>query len=144
MPVLHLGVTDIPYANEHSVSTGDVAQWLENRYHLMEVFVEDTGGVEAIAKALEASAGEALESIMLGSNSAGISLTAQAETDIETEFKHYLSQQRFDGLIPGVPTQAALKGVSHRFKHPYAKGNPERPSFIDTGTYQANFKVWVD
>jgi len=44
---------------------------------------------------------------------------------------------------PGIPTGAAEAGVNHRLLHPYAKDNPERPSFIDTGQYQADFKSWV-
>ena len=109
----------------------------------MSVFLEDTGGVAAVIKGFEESAQQALENVLLGSN-AQISLTAQAETDIETEFRHYLSQQRFDGVIPGVPTQAALRGVNHRLADPYAKSNRPRPSFIDTGTYEASFKVWTE
>jgi hypothetical protein len=38
---------------------------------------------------------------------------------------------------------AALHGVSHRFKHPYAR-RARRPSFIDTGLYQNSFAAWVD
>lgn len=142
--ILHLGVDDVPYVGNGGVTTGDVAQILEDNYGVMEVFVEDTGGIEAIAEALEKSAEEAIESILLGAPVHSVSLTAQAETDIETEFRKYLSNAWFDGLIPGVPTQAALRGVSHRLLHPYDQNNPERPSFIDTGLYQASFTVWVD
>jgi hypothetical protein len=143
MATINFGVVDIPYSDKHGTTTGDVAGWLEDRYHLMEVFLEDTGGIAAIAKAFEESAQQAIENIQLGST-AQISLTAQAETDIETEFRHYLSQQRFDGVIPGVPTQAAFRGVNHRLARPYAQDNPERASFIDTGLYQSSFKVWTE
>ena len=34
----------------------------------------------------------------------------------------------------------ALDGISRRFKN---KKGPPRPSFIDTGTYQAAMRAWV-
>lgn len=168
MTTLHLGVIDIPYATNvpeaqrRSVvrrrpdgsiesftaapsggeTTGDVAAFLEEEYHVMEVFYEDVGS-DAIAKALEVSARDALENMMMGSP-ADISLTKAAEDEIAAAFKLFLVQQEMDGVVGGVPTKAALAGVNHRLKHPYAKGNPERPSFIDTGTYENSFRAWVD
>jgi len=35
---LHLGVHDHPYVGKSGVTTGDVAEWLEGKYHVMEVF----------------------------------------------------------------------------------------------------------
>ncbi|EJC5177426.1 DUF1353 domain-containing protein [Salmonella enterica] len=40
----------------------------------------------------------------------------------------------------GVPTARALEGISKRFKN--RKGEP-RPSFIDTGMFQASMRAWV-
>lgn len=166
---LHLGVVDIPYAVQvpegarrvvHRVTkggavsthtaaptggetTGDVAQILEERYHVMELFYEEVGA-DKIAEALAHSARGALESLMMGAPPENISLTAEAEGEIEGAFKLFLDQRELDHVGPGVPTAAALKGVNHRLKHPYAKDNPERPSFIDTGTYQTSFKAWVE
>jgi len=42
---------------------------------------------------------------------------------------------------PGVPTRAALMGVNSRLKKRRGK---RRPSFRDTGLYQASFMAWVD
>ena len=84
----------------------------------------------------------ALENIAAGANIKKIKVTAEAESEIETAFKLFLGQQEMNGVVPGVPTKAALKGVNHRMLHPYAKRGP-RSSFIDTGLYQANFKVWM-
>jgi hypothetical protein len=44
MPILHLGVVDIPYVDASrkksaTATTGQVAGWLEDKYHPMEVFV---------------------------------------------------------------------------------------------------------
>ena len=67
---------------------------------------------------------------------------AAGESQIENRFKQFLSLREVEKLgIPGVPTKAALAGVSHRFK---GKKGGRRPSFIDTGLYQASFKAWID
>lgn len=162
---LHLGVIDIPYAKvpaeykafrsksgtPGSETTGDVAEWLENKYHVMEVFFESKH--EAIAKSIEVSVHGAIENMMLGSPHIGSPLE-QAASSITTEFKQFLSSREIEAIgIPGVPTQAALDGVSHRFKNPRGKyvgkgknkkfrKNPRRPSFIDTGLYQASMTSW--
>jgi len=124
-------------------TTHDVAMRLEEKYHVMEVFYEDVGA-DLIAKALENSAADALESLLMGNTSPGFSLTAAAEAEIQSAFDAFITQQEMDGVVGGVPTAAALAGVNHRLKHPYAKGNPERPSFVDTGTYLGNFRAWVE
>lgn len=142
MTTLHLGVTDLAYSDDEGKTTGDIATILESKYHIMQTFF-DVMGADVVAKALERSVADAVEAMMMGSNSASINLTAEAEGEIEAAFRLFLSQQEMDGLVEGVPTAAALAGVSHRFKHPYAKRAP-RPSFIDTGTYQASFKAWTD
>lgn len=144
---LHLGVIDQAYADASGKTTGDVAQILEDKYHIMETFAEEIG-LDVIQKAIEQSARNAVETLILGgsrpgSNSANMSLTLEAEGEIESAFKLFLSQQELDYTQPGVPTQAALKGVSHRFKRPYLKTNPARPSFIDTGLYQSSMKAWT-
>ena len=143
MPILHLGVTEIPYSGAQGTTTGDVAEILEAKYSIMETFVE-TLGREAIAKSLERSVQNAVENVLMGSNSAAFAMTAEAEGEIEAAFKAFLTQQDMDGRVAGVPTAAALKGVNHRLKHPNSKDNPERPSFVDTGLYLASMKVWTD
>jgi hypothetical protein len=165
---LHLGVIDVPYtvhvpASQRRVAvrtkkggkpkvitappsgaetTGDVATILEEKYAVMGTFLE-TVGLDAVAAALEQSGKEALEALMLGAPAANLSLSAAAESEIEAAFRLFLDQKEMDGR-PGVPTAAALKGVNHRLAHPYAKGNAERPSFVDTGQYQQHFKSWME
>lgn len=171
---LHLGVVDIPYViavpaelrrvrtrarrmgkrnwvdqgaatapASGGQTTYDVATILEAKYHIMETFLEEVGA-NLLSAAFAHSAEVALESLLMGRPAAEISLTAEATSEIEAAFRDFLSLRMMDGRVPGVPTLAALKGINHRFKHPYAKKNPERPSFIDTGTYQASFRAWVD
>jgi hypothetical protein len=165
---LHLGVLDVPYrktvpaaqrrvsvktsrggksvrrsiAPSGSETTGDIADILEARYHVMEVFAEETG-LDLIAGMIETSMENALKDIANGAP-ASISPTHGAEQKIETAFRQFIDQELMNGVVPGVPTQAAQRGVNHRFLHPYAKGNPARPSFRDTGLYQASFRAWVD
>jgi hypothetical protein len=140
--VFHLGVLEMPYADA-GVTTGDVAEILESKYSIMQTFV-DTIGQDAIAKALERSVVNAVENVMMGAPTAGLSLTAEGEGEIDEAFRTFLEQQEMDGRVAGVPTAAALAGVNHRLAHPYSKDNPERPSFVDTGTYSASFRAWIE
>jgi len=168
---LHLGVVDIPYvdgpapikklvsrigrrkdrtldenteglSSKRGVTTGDVAGWLENRYHIMELFFETHH--DDIMKLLTESMTGQLENLLSGAPFAEINPLMGATDEIENLFRKFLSDREVEGLgIPGVPTQAALKGVSARFKSGY---NPKgrRPSFIDTGLFEASFRAWAD
>ena len=152
MPVLHLGVDDIPYseapppvkrgrkpaapANE---TTGDVAELLEDKYHIIQIFYEQHQ--KDIAQALEESLAGTLENLLLGAPT-NLSPLGEATDKIQTTFKRFLSEQEMDRLgYPDIPTKASLMGISHRFKG--KKGSP-RPSFIDTGLYENSFRAWVD
>ena len=69
---------------------------------------------------------------------------AGATEKIQQRFREFLTNKEMDGLgIPGVPTQASIEGHSKRFKQPYKK-RKSRPSFVDTGLYQAAMKVWTE
>lgn len=154
MPVLHLGVADVPYVEPPAVvkpgrkakkaatpnqTTGDVAEILEDKYHVMQVFYEQHKA--DIAKLLEVDLAAAFEELLAGSNSAAFPFREGAEK-IQTMFRRFLSDKEMDRLgYPGVPTMASLLGISHRFK---GKRGPPRPSFIDTGMYENSFKAWVD
>lgn len=157
MAILHLGVLDLPYADpasykatktrkpktkpEGSMTTGDVADILEDKYHPMEVFFELHS--EDIGEQYLESMQDALDNIHMGAP-ATLDLTGDATAFIEDRFKQFLTNKEMESLgIPGVPTKAALEGHSKRFKQPYKKRNP-RPSFIDTGLYQASFKAWIE
>ena len=148
---LHLGVVDMPYAHDpKGTSTGDVAEILEARYHVMEVFFELHRN--EIAADMEKSVAGAIDTLMAGAPPQNASPFAGAESGIERRFKDFLLTREIETLgIPGVPTQAALDGVSHRFKNPryVRKGKklvkrPRRPSFIDTGLYETAMKAWFE
>jgi len=162
---LNIGVIDVPYAYEQehltkkgkpfkkrrkvtlSITTGEVAEYLEDHYAVMETFFE------AYRDRIEESLVEAvlgdLDNV-LNNRPANPEIFAPACSEIEAWFKHYLSsreaeyQASLKGPTLAVPTQAALAGVNHRLAHPYAGSNPRRPSFIDTGLYQASVKVWIE
>lgn len=150
--ILHLGVIDVPYhlapsprqkkPRASTVTTGDVATYLEDRYHILEHFFQHH---EAdIAADCEQSLSGAIENFMAGAPPSNDPL-AGATSAIEDRMKQFLSTQEIERIgFPGIPTQAARKGVSHRRKHPYAKKNPRRPSFIDTGLMQSSYKAWTE
>lgn len=165
MLILHLGVIDLPYADEESSpkkrvaqarkrskpikpdksetsgakTTGDVAEILERKYHVIETFYdlheEDIG--EMFAESMKNS----LEALISGAP-ATLNPFGEATSEIDAAFKDYLSTEEIAGTgTPGVPTKAALRGVNHRLK---IKHGSRRPSFIDTGQFQASFVSWVD
>jgi hypothetical protein len=169
MTTLHLGVIDMPYmepnkgfqgrkphhthAEEYeNVTTYEVAKDLEERYGIMQAFfrVYQT----KIAEDVENSLKGALESLLSGAPKS--SPYSAASSDIGAKFKNFLSSQEVEHVgLPNVPTLAAEMGIRHRYKDPRGKWvgkgkdrkfvyNPPRPSFIDTGLYQASFKAWFD
>lgn len=169
MTTLHLGVVDIPYVEgpaplkklvqrvgrrkdrthdenteglgpEGGVTTGDVATFLENKYHVMESFYELHG--QGIADDLADSLQGALETILQG-GPMPVDPYAAGTAQIENRFREFLSSGEIEQLgIPGVPTKAALEGRSKRFK---SGRNPKgrRPSFIDSGLYESAERAWV-
>lgn len=153
MTLLRLGVIDIPYstpaaegkANKPAAvsvgvqTTGSVAEMLEKKYHIFEIFFEEHR--EDIAKSLEESLSGAIESLAMGAPS-GIDPFGAATSGLDAAFKKFLTSREMESLgYPGVPTKAALMGVNHRMKR---KRGPRRPSFIDTGMYENSFKAWIE
>lgn len=122
-------------------TTGEVAEMLEEKYGVMQTFynAHQQEILNAVGEALQTQ----LENALLGQKTTRA--FAEAESEIETMFKQFISNAEIERLgIEGVPTQAALNGVSHRLKHPFKKSNPRRPSFRDTGLYQASFGVEIE
>ena len=68
---------------------------------------------------------------------------AEADGEITQSFKTWLSSGEVERLgIPNVSTQAALDRRSLRFKGKTAPN--ERPSFVDTGTFEKSFVAWTE
>lgn len=168
MPTLNLGVVELAYDNRETkkqqgariakarkgrrrpkpaasgtaMETVDVARILEAKYHIIEQFYELHE--EEIGEMFAEALGDTLADIMAGVAPPTINLHAAAESRLEEMFHDFLTNEELaQTATPGVPTKAALRGVSHRFKHPYAR-RARRPSFIDTGLYLQAFKAWMD
>lgn len=157
MTTLHLGVMDVPYVRAPpkrrraktmagEVTTGQVAEWLENKYHILEHFWQ-IHGKEAVAD-LELSLSGTLENLMMGSP-LGSDPYAAAESSIEDRMKRFIIEGEMDALgYPGIPTKAARERASgrrrsSRFKR--RRGTGARPvSFYDSGLYQSSLKAWVE
>ncbi|OYV61587.1 MAG: hypothetical protein B7Z69_00550 [Actinobacteria bacterium 21-73-9] len=152
MSVLRLGVVDIPYVRRPTAvavnraakgsgepaTTGSVAQILEDRYHVMEVFYETHA--EVIGDQIANSIAGAIETLNMGGTPADP--FASAAEGLREQFHDFISSAAIEGLgIPGVPTKAALEGVNHRLK---SGRGLRRPSFRDTGLYQASFRAWTE
>ncbi len=135
MITFHLGVMDIPYEDENT-TTGDVAEKLEAKYHIMQTFFNRYGN--DIADLMSKDLAAALENMLAGAPPTKDPL-AESMSRVHDLFSAFLDNEEMNG-VPGVPTRRALLGISKRFKK--KKGNP-RPSFIDTGTYQAAMRAWV-
>lgn len=168
MPVLHLGVVEIPYqiavpqqsyrvstkvrkggktvrrrsAPAGGKTTGDVAEILEAKYHVMESFFELHE--QEIADDLAVSMKNSLEDALSGAPVQNYGLM-DSEAFIQELFVKFIDSKEMDGLgVPGVPTGAARRGVNHRLLHPFAKDNPARPSFRDTTTYEGAMRAWIE
>ncbi len=148
---IQLGVKDVPYASS-SMTTGDVAQILEAKYHIIGTFVEVYA--KELQKILERSFVNASEEMALGLPVRP--LHASALQEIQMLMKRWLSTQEVERQgIRGVPTRAALDGVNHRFKSGLnrvtmkkfragVRKGVRRPSFIDTALYQASLSAWEE
>lgn len=139
MTTLHLGVVDVGYTGEQgSKTTGDVAQFLEDKYHIMRTFLELNE--DFIAKELVNQVAGQIESIAQGRRVSPNWKPAMGK--VEERFRDFLSSGEMSRVLP--PSQqsvAAAKGISHR-KKKVNTGKPRTP-FIDTGLYQASFRCWV-
>ena len=172
MPLtIHLGVVDQPYnqapkkfarrgaSSVSNSTTGDVAEILEAKYKVMETFVEIHGNdviIPAFEEALQGGVDDLL-SALAGSgdvrNVGGVLVESGAGTlnpnifgtatgKIDQAFRKMLDDKELDGVVSGLPSAAAQRGVNHRLKRPYVKRAP-RPSFVVTGLLQNSFRSWV-
>lgn len=161
--ILHLGVIDIPYAHDPGATkkrgrkarkgaaagkpqrvaggtqtTGDVAGWLETRYHIVEIFWHLHGA--EIAVDLEDGLAGALETMLMG-GPLPTSLFNTAFDKIAERFKTMIDSKELHGIgYPGVPTRASIVGIRSRFKN---RLDPGRPSFQDSGLYETSFRAWT-
>jgi hypothetical protein len=137
---LHLGVIDVPYKENTGITTGDVAEILEDKYHIMQTFFDMYK--PQILKMLHNEALDALKDFLDG---APLPDGAFKFPDTCEEIGKLFQINFLDGEqmndMPGVPTQAALDGYNRRLKK---RTGQRRPSFVDTTQFQAAFKAWID
>jgi hypothetical protein len=135
-----------------SKTTGQVAEWLENRYGIMRTFYEHESG-RVVIPAIEHAVRGALIDILNGRTGV-INVPDRAMQIIKAAFDESLSLRKYDQWIgpPRVPTKPAQGFVKHRHKDLgkaarrkdiAAGGQGVRPSFIDTGLYQTSFRAWM-
>ena len=133
---LHLGVIDVPEPEGNT--TFGVAKILEAKYGLYSKFAE--AHIGDIANHLTDSLAGAMDTILQGGKVKDPFIAGTAQ--IDEDFRDFLDEEEMAQLgVAGVPTKAALMGKSIRFKR---RVGARRPSFIDSGVLQANFKSWVD
>ena len=152
MPVLHLGVVDLSYSDpdvKGANTTGEVAEILEDKYHVMRIFFEEHEKKigEALAKAM---------SDQLAQRMAGIDQPlnlGDATFRIESMFRDFLDSNEIQNILPK-RIQAADEGRTSRKKlgkeakkmvgkRPKRKEGTPRQAFIDSGLYQAAFRSWM-
>lgn len=146
MTTLHLGVLDVGYTDaQGTTTTGDVAEILESRYHIMRTFVELKE--DLIARVLVDQVAGAIESIAQGKRMTPDWKPSMGK--IEEAFRDFIDsgemQTQFTSfaqtLPEGLTIQAAAEGINHRMKDPDT--GTSRVAFKDTGLYQASFRAWV-
>lgn len=139
MATLHLGVVDVAYTDgDGTTTTGDVAGYLEDRFHIMRFFLEDNE--KFIEDTLVNEVAGAIESIAQGKRVPRLDLTP-ATGKIEARFREFLDAGELQRLLPKSQkvSDATLK-TSTRKKS--GKVDKPRQAFIDSGLYQASFRAW--
>lgn len=153
MPKLLLGVVDVAYSDgEGAKTTGEVAGYLEDEYHIMCTFLESyedkigefladamVGEIEALAQGKPVLIfGKDVETQLGDRVISGSSVNGK----IEEAFRDFLDAREWK-QTSGQAVDAADQGINHRKSQPYKKRNA-RPEFVDTGLYQASFRAWLE
>lgn len=149
MPTLVLGVLVVNYSDANGATggttdTGTVAELLENKYHVMQSFFDLHKG--EIADDLANGMAASLQDLINGRTATGSPFYG-AEQKIDARFRAFIygnEMQKLSLALTGKPiSAAAIRGVSHRRKSPYAQRNPSRPAFVDTSLYVSSFRSTV-
>lgn len=141
MTDLVFGEAKVVYDNKAGTAdTVEVAKILEAKYGLFSAFYQRH---ENDIKALLIDSLEgALENLHAGGVAPANPFDASMQR-LQGMFRKFLYTSEVEQMgIEGVPTQAALDGVSHRTKK--KTYGHRRPSFIDTGTMELAFRSWVE
>ena len=140
---LILGVVDVAYSGDKDAkTTGDVAQILEDKYHVMEIFYLENQ--EKIGEFLADGIAAQITALANGKKPSGNPFFS-ATQKIDERFRDFLDSGQMETILPITqPIAAAQIGVNHRKKKGYNKNHEARPAFIDTGLYQRSFRSEVE
>lgn len=135
---LVLGVVNVAYAGKDATTTGEVAEHLENKYHIMRVFFEVKE--EKIAQIVSEALVGSFKTLSQGGTIKGVQVNK-----IDRLFRHFLEANEMGRILPHQVVAAGM-GVSHRFKDAMNRQGQRgaRPAFIDTGLYSASFRAWLE
>lgn len=134
--ILHLGVDDLPYAEKGSDTTGDVAEWLENKFGVMQIFADDNQA--KIAAYLEDGLAGAMESVLAGAPE-NFDVFGSAMNKIKARFSDFIDLEE-----SGVVTKAKQAPKSGpRKKRQYRKVDA-KTTFVESGGYRNSFMAWVE
>lgn len=140
MTTLHLGVVDVGYTDDQgATTTGDVAQYLEDRYHIMRSFVELNE--HFIARQLVDQVAGAIESIAQGNRLPQLNWKPSM-AKVEERFRDFIAAGELQAMLPASQqvSEDTLK-TSSRTKT--QKIQKPRQAFVDTGLFVASFRCWV-
>lgn len=133
--IIHLGEVVIPYA-EGGIDTGGVAEILEEKFGVMQVFADQNE--EFIAGVIEAGIANALDNIEMGAP-LGADLFAGAMAKIENRFHEYI-----DSGEHGIKTKSMQNALSGTRKKRQYRKVTGKTAFFDTGAYYRNFHAWAE
>lgn len=143
---LKLGVIDVPEPNGNT-SYG-VGKILEEKYTLFSSYVE-MHHKDIEHELCEAIVG-AFETFQATGYVAKKPFDAAGQ-ELTLGLKQFIYKEELAGKVAGVPTQAALEGITTRkvgrgkkSKFKRTKTGVRRPSFIDSGIFEASTKVWIE
>lgn len=137
---MFMGVVDVGYTDDNgATTTGDVAGYLEDRYHVMRTFVEIYG--DKIHAAIVDEVSGAIESIAMGKRVPQLNLQP-AGAKIEQMFRGFLDTGEMNALIGSYKVSDATLSKSSRRKSGKMPDGQQRQAFVDSGLYQASSRVW--
>jgi hypothetical protein len=136
---LHLGCVDVQYTNsKEGETTFEVAQILEKKYHVMDIFYEMH--TADIAKELESRIAGAIERAFAGHKSPNLFTAMDPFFGIEEKFREYIDREEH-----GIKLKRISKPVAGgRKKRQYKKVETPLPAFVYSGLYRYNFRAWIE
>ena len=136
--VINLGVdpSEMPYAGSGSITCGEVAEILEGKFDVMQIFANMNEA--KIAAFIEQGIADSIESKMMGAPD-DLDMFGSAMEKIKDGFDEYIDQQQH-----GIKLKKFNRPMAGaRFKKQYRKV-AKTLAFVDSGMYRSNFKAWVE